>query len=129
VLHLHGEILKARSSRDEKLLYSRKEDINLGDRCEKGSQLRPHVVWFGEPVPMMDQAIALAKQADFFIVVGTSLEVYPAAGLIDYVPFEATKFVIDPQPSGLADESFQVIAATATDGIPRVVARLRSLMA
>lgn len=129
VLHLHGEILKARSSRDEKLLYSRKEDINLGDRCEKGSQLRPYVVWFGEPVPMMDQAIALAKQADFFIVVGTSLEVYPAAGLIDYVPFEATKFVIDPQPSGLADESFQVIAATATDGIPRVVARLRSLMA
>jgi len=129
VLHLHGEILKARSVRDERLLYPKRDDINLGDRCEKGAQLRPHVVWFGESVPMMDQAISIAKKADFFIVVGTSLEVYPAASLIDHVPFEATKFVVDPQPSGLADESFQVIAATATDGIPRVVSRLRSLMA
>jgi NAD-dependent deacetylase len=129
VIHLHGEILKARSSRDERLLYNRKEDINLGDRCEKGSQLRPHVVWFGESVPMMDQAISIAKKADFFIVVGTSLEVYPAASLIDHVPYEATKFVVDPQPNGLADESFQVITAAATDGIPRVVSRLRSLMA
>jgi NAD-dependent deacetylase len=129
VLHLHGEILKARSVRDERLLYPKRDDINLGDRCEKGAQLRPHVVWFGESVPMMDQAISIAKKADFFIVVGTSLEVYPAASLIDQVPFEATKFVVDPQPSGLADESFQVIAATATDGIPRVVSRLRSLMA
>jgi len=129
VLHLHGEILKARSVRDERLLYPKRDDINLGDRCEKGAQLRPHVVWFGESVPMMDQAISIAKKADFFIVVGTSLEVYPAASLIDHVPFEATKFVVDPQPSGLADESFQVIAAAATDGIPRVVSRLRSLMA
>jgi NAD-dependent deacetylase len=129
VLHLHGEILKARSSRDERLLYARREDINLGDRCEKGSQLRPHVVWFGESVPMMDQAISIAKKADFFIVVGTSLEVYPAASLIEHIPFEATKFVIDPQPNGLADESFQVISATATDGIPRMVSRLRALMA
>jgi NAD-dependent deacetylase len=129
VLHLHGEILKARSSRDERLLYARREDINLGDRCEQGSQLRPHVVWFGESVPMMDQAISIAKKADFFIVVGTSLEVYPAASLIEHIPFEATKFVIDPQPNGLADESFQVISATATDGIPRMVSRLRALMA
>jgi NAD-dependent deacetylase len=129
VLHLHGEILKARSSRDERLLYPLRDDINLGDRCEKGSQLRPYVVWFGESVPMMDQAISIAKKADFFIVVGTSLEVYPAASLIEHVPFEATKFVIDPQPNGLADESFQVISATATDGIPRVVSRLRALMA
>lgn len=129
VLHLHGEIMKARSSVDERLLYPRVGDIQLGDRCEKGSQLRPHVVWFGEAVPMMDQAIALAKSADFFIVVGTSLEVYPAASLVDYVPYEATKFVVDPTPNGLADESFQVIAATATEGIPRIVTQLRALMA
>jgi NAD-dependent deacetylase len=129
VLHLHGEILQARSSVDPNLLYSRIEDINLGDRCEKGSQLRPHVVWFGESVPMMDQAIELAKTADFFMVVGTSLEVYPAASLIDFVPFEATKFVVDPVPSGLADESFQVISATATEGVPKVVLQLRALMA
>lgn len=129
VLHLHGEIMKARSSINAALLYPRTEDISIGDRCEQGSQLRPHVVWFGEAVPLMDQAIVLAKQADFFIVVGTSLEVYPAASLVDYVPYEATKFFVDPAPSGLADESFRVVVATATDGIPRVVAQLRALMA
>jgi NAD-dependent deacetylase len=129
VLHLHGEIMKARSSLDEKLLYPHAGDINLGDRCEKGSQLRPHVVWFGESVPMMDRAIAIAKSADFFIVVGTSLEVYPAASLVDYVPYEATKFVVDPTPNGLADESFQVIATTASEGVPKIVAQLRALMA
>lgn len=129
VLHLHGEILQSRSSIDERLLYPCPGDINLGDRCEKGSQLRPHVVWFGEAVPMMDRAISVAKAADFFIVVGTSLEVYPAASLIDYVPHEAIKFVVDPTPSGLADESFRVIEATASEGIPRVVMQLRALMA
>jgi NAD-dependent deacetylase len=129
VLHLHGEIMKARSSVDERLLYPRVDDIRLGDRCEKGSQLRPHVVWFGEAVPLMDKAIALAKSADFFIVVGTSLEVYPAASLVDYVPYEATKFVVDPTPNGLADESFQVVAATASEGIPKIVTQLRALMA
>ena len=78
---------------------------------------------------MMERAIAIAQKADFFIVVGTSLEVYPAASLIEYVPYEATKFFIDPLPSGLADESFRVITADATDGVPRVVAQLRALMA
>lgn len=129
VCHLHGEILKARSSIDEKLLYTRKDDLALGERCEMGSQLRPHVVWFGEAVPMMDRAIAIAKSADFFIVVGTSLEVSPAASLIEHVPYESTKFIIDPNPDGLADESFRVIAAQATEGVPRVVAQLRALMA
>jgi NAD-dependent deacetylase len=129
VHHLHGEILKARSSVDERLLYPRRDDISLGERCEKGSQLRPHVVWFGEAVPMMERAIAIAKGADFFIVVGTSLEVYPAASLIEHVPYEATKFIIDPAPDGLADESFRVITAQATEGVPRVVSQLRALMA
>lgn len=129
VLHLHGEIMQSRSTKDQRLLYSCKGDINIGDRCEQGAQLRPHVVWFGEAVPMMENAIMVAKAADFFIVVGTSLEVYPAASLIDYVPYEATKFVVDPNPSGLADESFQVIAATAADGIPRIAMQLRALMA
>jgi NAD-dependent deacetylase len=129
VLHLHGEIMKSRSSIDEELLYPCVGDITISDRCGKGSQLRPHVVWFGEAVPMMDRAIAVAKTADFFIVVGTSLEVCPAASLIDYVPYEATKFVVDPTPSGLADESFRVIASAATEGIPRIVMQLRALMA
>ncbi|MFN4895410.1 MAG: SIR2 family NAD-dependent protein deacylase [Pseudomonadota bacterium] len=129
VLHLHGEIIKARSTVKGELLYDCRGDISIGDKCERGSQLRPHVVWFGEAVPNMDEAIALAKKADFFIVVGTALEVYPAASLVDYVPYEATKFVIDPVPSGLADDSFRVIATTATEGVPKVVAQLRALMA
>jgi NAD-dependent deacetylase len=129
VLHLHGEIMKARSSGDDTLLMTREDDIQLGQMCPKGTQLRPHVVWFGEAVPMMDKAIAIAKTADFFIVVGTSLEVYPAASLIDYVPWESNKFVVDPQPSGLADESFRVVEATAVEGIPRIVTQLRAMMA
>ena len=129
ILHLHGEILKARSTVDQALLYNCRGDIKLGDTCDSGAQLRPHVVWFGEAVPMMDEAIAAAKSADFFIVVGTSLEVYPAASIVDYVPYDSVKFVIDPTPDGLADESFRVIASSATEGIPRVVSQLRALMA
>jgi NAD-dependent deacetylase len=129
VVHLHGEIMKSRSTKDESLLYECTDDIAMGDTCELGSQLRPHVVWFGEAVPMMDRAIELAKSADFFVVVGTSLEVYPAASLIDYVPYESLKFVVDPHPSGLADESFHVVAAPATEGVPRVVNQLRAMMA
>lgn len=129
VVHLHGEIMKSRSSRDERLLYPCSEDIKLGDRCEKGAQLRPHVVWFGEPVPMMEQAIAIARTADFFIIVGTSLEVYPAASLIEYIPFDIPRFFVDPLPNGLTDESFHVVQAPATTGVPSVVAQLRALMA
>jgi NAD-dependent deacetylase len=129
VLHLHGEIMKARSTVDEALLFPQEGDIQMGEKCPKGSQLRPHVVWFGEAVPMMDKAIAIAKRADFFIVVGTSLEVYPAASLIDYVPWESNKFVVDPLPNGLADESFHVVQATAVEGIPKIVTQLRAMMA
>jgi len=130
VLHLHGEIMKARSTRDPSKLYTlTTEEINLGDRCELGSQLRPHVVWFGEAVPLMAQAIEIAASADFFMVVGTSLEVYPAASLIQHVPEDALKFFIDPNPSGLADESYKVLAESASSGVPKVAGQLRSLMA
>ncbi len=129
VLHLHGEIVKSRSSTDESLLYPCRGDISIGDVCEKGSQLRPHVVWFGESVPMMDVAMEYAKTADFFIVVGTSLEVYPAASIVDYVPYESLKFFIDPNPNGLTDESFRVVKAPASEGVPLIVRQLRGLMA
>ena len=129
VLHLHGEILKSRSSSDESLLYPCRGDISLGEVCEKGCQLRPHVVWFGESVPMMDIATEHAKAADFFIVVGTSLEVYPAASIIDHAPFESLKFFVDPNPNGLTDESFRVVKAPASEGVPLVVRQLRELMA
>lgn len=97
VLHLHGELFKAQSSLDPKLIYElNTSDINIGDKCEKGSQLRPHVVWFGEPVPMMFPAMELVRKADIFLIIGTSMQVYPAASLIDYVPKRAEIYLIDP---------------------------------
>jgi NAD-dependent deacetylase len=97
VLHLHGEIMKVRSSVDENLIYPiKKWNLELGELCEKGSQLRPHIVWFGEPVPMMEQAIKIVQEADIFIVIGSSLVVYPAAGLVFYAPSDIPKYLIDP---------------------------------
>ncbi len=129
VIHLHGEILKSRGCHDSEKFYPCTDDLVMGQRAEDGTQMRPHVVWFGEAVPMMDVAISAAKTADFLVVVGTSLEVYPAATLVDHVPYEIPKFLVDPMPSGLADESFHVVEAKATDGILRVVTQLRALMA
>lgn len=97
VLHLHGELNKAQSTADPSLIYDvAGKDIKLGDLCEKGSQLRPFVVWFGEPVPAMEEAITLAEKADLFAVIGSSLVVYPAAGLLEFVPEHIPVFVVDP---------------------------------
>jgi len=97
ILHLHGEIMKARSSVDPHLIYPlKRSDIKPGDKCTKGSQLRPHIVWFGEMVPEMDRAIELAATAEIFITVGTSLVVYPAAGLLHYAPAKSVKYLVDP---------------------------------
>ena len=97
VMHLHGELFKSRSTVDETLVYDMDGwELKKGDLCEKGSQLRPHIVWFGEMVPLMDEAIVEAQSADVFIVVGTSLAVYPAAGLIHHVKPGTPMFVIDP---------------------------------
>ncbi len=97
VLHLHGEIMKSRSTSDPSLVYTVKTDgIKAGDKCAKGSQLRPHIVWFGEMVPNMETAVAIVQTADIFITIGTSLNVYPAAGLMDAAPKDSRKFLIDP---------------------------------
>jgi NAD-dependent deacetylase len=97
VLHLHGELNKAQSSLDPNLVYELDHwEIKKGDKCEKGSQLRPNVVWFGEPVPKMLDAIKWAEKADIFLVIGTSLQVYPAAGLVDYAPSSSPIYLIDP---------------------------------
>ena len=95
VLHLHGEIIKMRSEKNEQKLYKIKEDIKLGDKAGDGGQYRPHVVWFEEPVPMIEQAIPIMYEADVFVLIGTSLAVYPAAGLVDYVKEKVKKYVID----------------------------------
>ncbi|WP_317898676.1 SIR2 family NAD-dependent protein deacylase [Aurantibacillus circumpalustris] len=97
VLHLHGELMKARSTVDENLIYDLKTtDIKAGDLCEKGSQLRPHIVWFGELVPSMDTANLIAQQSDLFVVIGTSLNVYPAAGVINFVSPYVPTWLLDP---------------------------------
>jgi NAD-dependent deacetylase len=100
VLHLHGELKKARSTVDPSLVYTLDHwELKLGDTCEKGSQLRPHIVWFGEAVPNMEQAIRITQTADVFVVIGTSLNVYPAAGLLGYVPAHIPVYLIDPHPA------------------------------
>ena len=97
VIHLHGSLFESRSTLNENLVYPIKGwELNLGDKCERGSQLRPNIVWFGEAVPLMEKAAGLAAQADVFIVVGTSMVVYPAAGLIEYVPRNVPKYIVDP---------------------------------
>ncbi|MEO8209372.1 MAG: NAD-dependent deacylase [bacterium] len=101
IIHLHGELNKARSTTDENLIYELDgKDINPGDECENGSQLRPHIVWFGEMVPMMDEAIRHSLNADIFIVIGTSLVVYPAASLLEFVKDDSPKYLIDPNKPG-----------------------------
>ena len=98
IIHLHGELLKVRSTRNQELVYPWEKDLNLGDTCELGSQLRPHIVWFGEAVPELYRAATQLQDATALLIVGTSLQVYPAAGLIDYAPPEADIFYIDPKP-------------------------------
>ena len=95
VVHLHGEIVKMRSEKNETLIYPISGDIQIGDRAKDGGQLRPHIVWFEEPVPMIEEAIQITKTADLFLIVGTSLVVYPAAGLVNYAPWEIPKFIVD----------------------------------
>jgi len=129
VLHLHGELLKARSSVDPELVYPWNKDIVLGDICDKGSQLRPHIVWFGEEVPMIPMAAERVGLADAMIIVGTSLQVYPAASLIDFLPSQAPVYYIDPAPSlGHAvnrTKNLTVVAQTATEGIPTVLQHIK----
>lgn len=99
VLHLHGELRKVRSVENETLVYDWEDDLVLGDLCEEKSQLRPHIVWFGEEVPMIDKAIALVEKADVLVVIGTSMQVYPAAGLVSYVKPSTPIYIIDPNPT------------------------------
>lgn len=127
VLHLHGSLFQSRSTVDESLVYEIDGwELKLGDRCGKGSQLRPHIVWFGEMVPMMDTATVAASQADIFLVVGTSMAVYPAAGLIHYVPGIVPKFIVDPKvPDVGQTPNVTVIAEKASTGMRRVKESLR----
>lgn len=120
VLHLHGEIMKARSSKDPSLVYPIKgHELNKGDLCEKGSQLRPHIVWFGELVTEMEKANYLAAASDLFVVIGTSLNVYPAAGIINFVLPSVPKWLVDPVEFDLEYvKGLKQISKTAVQSVP-----------
>lgn len=127
VLHLHGELDKVRSTIDPSLIYTLnpdKAEIYIGDKCEKGSQLRPHIVWFGEAVPMIENAMDKVSSADVFVVIGTSLNVYPAAGLLNYVKLDIPIFLIDPNEVKTYHNDIHFIMKGASEG----VAELRELL-
>ncbi len=117
VIHLHGELLKARNIVDEFSIIDWKTDIKLGDTCPNGHQLRPHIVWFGEAVPMIDQAIDICMTADILVIIGTSMQVYPAASLMQYTPQGIPIYFIDPKPALKTQNNLTVIAEPATVGI------------
>jgi len=124
IIHLHGELLKVRSTQFPELVYSWKKDLQRGDLCEKGFQLRPHIVWFGEPVPMIEKAEAETRTADIFVVIGTSLLVYPAAGLVHFTDFMVPKYVIDPHIPETHLSHTAYITEKATVGVRQLVDQL-----
>ena len=126
VHHLHGEINKARSTVDPSLVYKLDHwEMKMGDTCEQGSQLRPHIVWFGEAVPMIEYVIPYVENANKVLVIGTSLAVYPAAGLINYVSDDAEKYYVDPKGlTNLSRNDFTVISKKAVEGISELVNQL-----
>lgn len=125
VLHLHGEILKARSSSDPQLIYPWRGDIRPGDLCERGSQLRPHIVWFGEEVPAMEEAAKMVQAADRLLIVGTSLQVYPAASLLRYMPPGRPVFLVNPDRESLPPIPYlHYLPGKAGKAIPALVKQL-----
>tara|TARA_R110002167_G_scaffold93250_2_gene250044 strand:+ start:2045 stop:2725 length:681 start_codon:yes stop_codon:yes gene_type:complete len=125
VIHLHGELLKARSTFDETDILNWKTDLVLGDTCKKGYQLRPYIVWFGEAVPMIDKAVDVCMTADILIIIGTSMQVYPAASLMHYVPENTPMYYIDPKPAMESNYNLTVITEKATLGIKKLLELLK----
>ena len=129
VLHLHGEIFKMKSERNDELIYEIRGDMKLGDTAEDGAQLRPNIVWFEEPVPLIEAAIPIVRSADIFIIVGTSLVVYPAAGLVNYAPWEIPKFILDrriPYTSSLYN--LKSIEMPAGEGIRELIQHIQLII-
>lgn len=126
VTHLHGELIKARSTGPSQDVFLHREDICLGDTCPAGYQLRPHIVWFGEEVPLLGKAAAVTAQADILIIVGTSMQVYPAAGLVHYKPQAAPLYFVDPRPNVLPGEfsGLEILAEKASTGLPTLAKQL-----
>ena len=118
ILHLHGEIFKSRSVKNEEIIFDCNGDINLGDLASDGGQLRPHIVWFGEQVPMLEKAITLTEKSDILVIIGTSMVVYPAASLLHYAPYDIPVYIINPEiPEMHKKSNFHFIAKNATEGV------------
>lgn len=126
VVHLHGQLFQSKSTLDDSLILDMSHwELNIGDKCPRGSQLRPNVVWFGEPVPMIEVAINEAAKADIFLIVGTSLLVYPAAALMDFVDDHIPKYIIDPKlPAVRTRKNLVLMEDKATVGVPKIVKEL-----
>ena len=126
VIHLHGELFKVRSAGNPHLVLDWKEDIRIGTKCPEGHQLRPHIVWFGEEVPLLPLAANITSTADILLVIGTSLQVYPAASLIHYSPQGIPVYLVDPKPTLSAGDipNLRVLSKTAAEGVPTLVADL-----
>jgi len=126
ILHLHGLLTQARSSVDDSLVYDIGEKaIAMGDVCEKGSQLRPHIVWFGEMVPNIEIAARMVEKSDILVIIGTSLVVYPAAGLLNYAPKYCRKFLIDPNAPAMSHvPQMTIMKEKAGTGVPKLVDKL-----
>ncbi|GGG59681.1 SIR2 family NAD-dependent protein deacylase [Bizionia arctica] len=120
IIHLHGELLKERSSYNEDDIKPCEKDIFLGDLCENGYQMRPHIVWFGEAVPMIDKAITICETADILVIIGTSMQVYPAASLMNFVPQHVPIYYIDPKPAMVNNQRITIIPETATKGVEQL---------
>ncbi|MBS1600089.1 MAG: NAD-dependent deacylase [Bacteroidetes bacterium] len=129
VMHLHGEIFKMRSENDHRLIYDIREDIQLGQKAKDGAQLRPHIVWFEEPVPMIEKAIPVVESADILVIIGTSLVVYPAAGLLNYAIPSIPKFIIDKKiPYTSSVRNLTAIEQPASIGIKILQEKLRTFL-
>ncbi len=125
VLHLHGELFKVRSETNDNLVYTWKKNLHLGDLAEDGSQLRPHIVWFGEAVPNIEKAVALTQNADIFIIVGTGMQVYPAAGLVHHLSKTSPMYYIDPNPNPIhINNPLKIINQKAGEALPVLVDEL-----
>ncbi len=123
IIHIHGELLKVRSTVNENHVLDWTKDLNLGDVDTNGHQLRPHIVWFGEQVPLLEKAIEITQQADILIIIGTSMQVYPAASLVNYAPLQTTIYFIDPKPKMQSTDfnNLTIIPKTAVNGVPTLV--------
>mgnify|MGYP006106726475 FL=1 len=127
VLHLHGELLKVRSTAINTAVLEWKKDLIIGDKCKDGYQLRPHIVWFGEEVPEMNTAIKIVQKAEILIIVGTSMQVYPAASLLQFASPSVKIFFIDPKPAVNSTEKIKIYAEKATTGVAKAIEFIKNI--